>query len=72
MRLDFLKGGLDLPGQDFALRFFDGKSMKEIGAALGASEAVCESRIRQQASGVHCFQPSLAANLPNFSWRQCS
>src|SRR6266516_3643400 len=52
--LDAAMAGLSQADQDaVALRFFDGKSMKEIGAALGASEDAGQSRGGKTAELLH-------------------
>src|SRR6185436_10540387 len=54
--LDVAMAGLSEADHDaVALRFFDGKSMKEIGAALGASEDAVKMRINRAVEKLRIF-----------------
>jgi RNA polymerase sigma factor (sigma-70 family) len=54
--LDTAMAGLSEPDHDaVALRFFDGKSMKEIGAALGASEDAVKMRVNRAVEKLRIF-----------------
>jgi RNA polymerase sigma factor (sigma-70 family) len=54
--LDEAMAGLSEADHDaVAMRFFDGKSMKEIGAALGASEDACKMRVNRAVEKLRIF-----------------
>src|SRR5580765_807279 len=54
--LDVAMAGLSEADHDaIALRFFDGKSMKEIGAALGASEDAVKMRVNRAVNKLRIF-----------------
>ena len=54
--LDAAMAGLSEADHDaVALRFFDGKSMKEIGAALGASEDATKMRVNRAVEKLRIF-----------------